>query len=68
MTCVQGLVMDISSISLLLRFTHHSSGNRLELDLIQQPSLKHDIMSLVTGDVSNMKDFESYEIGLGVCG
>ena len=44
-----------------------SCGNRLEKDLIQQPSLKHVVMSCVTDDVSNVKDFESYEIGLRVC-
>ena len=44
-----------------------SCGNRLENDLIQQPSLKHVVMSCVTDDVSNVKDFESYEIGLRVC-
>ena len=53
MTCVPGLI-EISSIYCL------------EQSLIQQPSPKHRVMPFVTDDVSNVKDFESYDIGLRV--
>ena len=57
LTCVLVLI-EISSISCYCRFTLH--GNRLE-------SSNHVVMLFVNEDVSNVKDFESCEIGLRVC-
>ena len=58
MTCVPGLI-EISLISCYCQVTLH--GNRLE------SSSKHVVMSFMNEDVSNVKDFESFEIGLRIC-